>query len=120
MGFMGGIFKVLGFEGEAKVKKRKNKTKATYKLKNEKNVRPNQIDGVPVYYPESLEQGQEFIGFVKKNSAIILSIEYCEKDVATRVIDYVSGFVYGANAKMIDLNNKQLFLLLPEGMEIEE
>ena len=119
MGFMGGIFRALGFEGDSKIKKRKGKTKGTYKLKNDKTVRPNQIDGVPVYYPESFEQGQEFLNFVKDNKAIIMSLEYCDRDIAARIFDYVDGYSFGSGAKIVELNDKN-YLLLPEGMKIEE
>ena len=71
MGFMGVIFRVLGFESESSSKRRKRKTKASYKLKNDKNVRPNQIDGVPVYYPESLEQTKEFLDALEKLREIL-------------------------------------------------
>lgn len=119
MGFMGGLFKVLGFESESKPKaKKQTKTKASYNLNNVKNSKPSQIDGVPVYYPEKSEQCKEFLAFMKEGKAIIISLEYCEKDVEL-ALEYIKGFVFGANAKLVTLNEK-LFLILPEGMEIEE
>lgn len=121
MGFMGSIFKALGFEGEQKVKIKKNKQpKATFKLKDGKVDRVEQIDGIPVYYPETLEQVRDFIDFVKKRKAIIISVESCEKEIEKRILDYLKGFVFGANAKFIVLNEDKLYLILPEGMEVEE
>ena len=119
MGFMGGLFKVLGFESESKPKKeKKSKTKASYNLNDVKNTKPSQIDGVSVYYPEKKEQCKEFLQFIKEDKAIIISLEYCGNE-ESMAIQYINGFVYGANAKIIALNDK-LFLILPEGMEIEE
>lgn len=122
MGFMGGLFKALGFEGETKAtKKVKAKTNnATYMLKSDKALRPNQIDGVPVYYPETFEQAVEFIDFVKNNKAIIISQEFCDKEISRRIYDYMQGFSNGSKSKLITLNEDKLYLLLPEGMEVEE
>lgn len=122
MGFMGGIFKALGFEGDSKpkAKKVKNKTKASFSLKDDKASRPDQIDGVAVYYPESFDQIEEFAVFVKKNRAIIISTEFCDKEVSQRIVDYIKGFTFGCRAKYIVLEEDKLYLILPEGMEIEE
>ncbi len=120
MGFFGGVFKALGFESETKVKKNKKSTKATYKLNSDKYSRTNQIDGVPVYYPENLEQLVEFVEFVKNKKAIIISLQDCDKEMEVRINDYVRGFIKGSNSKIVNLDENKLFLLLPEGMEIEE
>ena len=120
MGFMGGVFKVLGFEGDANSKKKKNNSKASYKLKDDKNSRPNQIDGVPVYYPEKMEQTIEFLEFLRDGKTIIVSLSDCDEGDATRSYDYMSGFANGVKAKIIALNDKKLYLCLPEGMEIEK
>ena len=119
MGFMGGLFKVLGFESESKPKtKKKNKTKASYNLNDSKNSKPSQIDGVPVYYPEKSQQCKDFLSFAKEEKAIIISLEYCKSDESLAV-EYIKGFVDGANAKLVTLSER-LYLILPEGMEIEE
>lgn len=121
MGFMGGIFKALGFESETKVKVKKNsKPKASYRLKDGRVERLEQIDGVPVYYPENIEQVKEFCEFVKDKKAIIVSLESCEKEIGKRIIDFVKGFVFGLNAKFVVLSDEKLYLILPEGMEVEE
>ena len=121
MGFMGGLFKALGFESESKAKSnKKNKTKASYSLKNNKHNRVEQIDGVPVYYPETCGQVKDFVDFVKEDKAIIISIENTSKEEGNRVLDYLDGFVYGTNARLIVLTEEKLYLILPEGMEVEE
>ena len=121
MGFMGGIFKALGFESDTKTKTQKKKNgKASFSLKSTKKSRVNQIDGVPVYYPENINQIKDFIGFVKDGKAVIISCESLSKEENERVMDYMQGFVFGANAKFIDLSDEKLYLILPEGMEIEE
>ena len=116
MGFFGGIFRALGFESDSKSKKMKNKPKASYKLKEENN-RPNQINGVPVYYPENIEQAKEFLLFIKQRKVIILSFDYVDID---KFEDYLDGFICGTNAKKIILDDEKLYLIVPEGIKIEE
>lgn len=120
MGFMGNIFKVLGFEGESKHKaSKKVQTKATYSLKKA-NSRPEQIDGVSVYYPEKKEQVKDFVVFSKSGKAIIISTECLPGDEGERTLDFLNGFVLGANARLVTLTENKLYLILPEGMEVEE
>ncbi len=119
MSFMGNIFKALGFESEEKNKTRAKKTKASYKL-NKNKQRIDEIDGVPVYYPENFLQAKEFVDFVKQKKAIIISLESCDKEIENKILDFLDGFCFGTNAKLINLNENKLYLILPEGMEVEE
>ena len=83
MRIMNYIYKFLGFEGNENKAKRaeKRKTKAAYKLKNGKAVdRVETIDGVPVYYPENLDQTKEFLEFVKAEKAIIICSDLCNSE----------------------------------------
>lgn len=122
MGFMGYIFKALGFESEEqKAKPKKAKTKASYKFKNGQTTsRVDHIDGIPVYYPVSFEQAKDYGQFLKDKKAVIISTESCDKSEASRILDYYRGVVYGMNAKFIVLDEDRLYLILPEGLEVEE
>lgn len=121
MGFMGYIFKALGFESNEAKAPKKAKAKATYKFKNGKPTsRVDHIDGIPVYYPVSFEQAKEYAQFLKDKKAVIISTESCDKNEATRVLDYFRGCVFGLNAKFITLDEDKLYLMLPEGLEVEE
>ncbi len=123
MGFMGYVFKALGFEGsEQKAKPdKKPKTKATYKFKDGKTTnRVDHIDGIPVYYPVTFLQAKDYAQFLKDKKAVIISIESCDKGESQRILDYFHGVTYGMNAKFIVLDEDRLYLLLPEGLEVEE
>ena len=37
-----------------------------------------------------------------------------------KIVDYFQGLAYGLNAKFIVLEEDKLYLILPEGMEVEE
>ena len=121
MGIIGKIFKAFGFENEEKVKPKKNKTKASFKIKDGKiKSRAEEIDGIPVYYPESFLQVKDFAEILKKGNPLIISIEYCEKDLSERVISYFEGVCFALSASQHEIEIGKLFLYLPEGMEIEE
>lgn len=121
MGFWGGIFKAIGFEGDKKVKNASVKSKASYNLNEESSKRPDEIDGVPVYYPENTEQAKEFFSFVKKDKAVIISLDACTREYTKEIFSFIRGFCYGADSKMISLRDDEgLYLILPKGVEIEE
>ena len=121
MGFMGGVFKILGFESEKKAKtEKKQKGKASYSLKKSRSKRIDEIDGIPVYYPENHVQIRDFAGFVLEEKPIIISLDACDKENGEKIIEFLNGFIFGSNAKMLDLQDNKMFLILPEGMEIEE
>lgn len=120
MGFMGGLFKALGFEGEKKPKAEKQKkSKGAYNL-NKTNKRVEQIDGVPVYYPENYDQIGDFLSFVIEGKAIIISLVGCDKESGNRILDFLSGFIFASNARQVCLDENKLYLILPEGIEVEE
>ena len=123
MGFINYIFKYLGFESEdvkAKPKKVK-KAKASFKFKDGKiTTRAEHIDGIPVYYPENFEQAKEYAQFLRDKKAFIISVESCNRENSDRIFEYFHGVAFGMKAKMINLEEDKLYLLLPEGMEVEE
>ncbi|MBQ8444433.1 MAG: cell division protein SepF [Clostridia bacterium] len=121
MGFMGGLFRALGFEGEKKPKaEKKTVSKATYSLNNKGKKRVDQIDGVTVYYPETYDHIYDFAGFVMEGKAIIISLEGCDRENSNRILDFLNGFIFASNARMVNLDENNLYLILPEGMEVEE
>ncbi|MBQ8908768.1 MAG: cell division protein SepF [Clostridia bacterium] len=118
---MGGLFRALGFEGEKKPKaEKKNKTKATYSLNNKGKKRIDQIDGISVYYPEVYEHINDFVCFVMENKPVIISLEGCNEENSKRILDFLDGFIFASNARKINLDDENLYLILPEGMDVEE
>lgn len=121
MGFIGKIFKAFGFEADEKSKPEKNKTKASFKIKHGKvKSRAEEIDGVPVYYPETYLQVSDFADVLKKGNPCIISIEYCDKELSEKILTYFEGVCFVLNANRVEIESEKLFLYLPEGMEIEE
>ena len=115
------LVSVLGFESDEKNKPEKSRTKASFKIKHGKiKSRAEEIDGVPVYYPESYLQVRDFAEILKKGNPCIISIEYCEKPLAERILTYFEGVCFALSATRHEIEENKLYLYLPEGMEVEK
>lgn len=67
--------------------------------------------------PTTFEQSEEICGFLKEKKSIILNLEYVNKDVARRIVDFVSGGVCCLDAHMEKVSNA-IFLIAPTYYEI--
>ena len=119
MKFMDIFYKALGFEtDDVKVTKKKVvKNGASYNLKVSENL-PDEIDGVHVYYPETLDDCRDRVELLKKDTPFILDLRHCGGSEKHKILDYYSGVldVLGAKQEMVD---KNLYIFLPKNFEIE-
>ena len=67
--------------------------------------------------PTSFEQSEEICGFLKEKKSVIVNLEYVNKDVARRIIDFISGGVYSLDAHIQKVSNS-IFLIAPMNYEI--
>ena len=67
--------------------------------------------------PTNFEQAEEICGFLKEKKSIVLNLEYVNKDVARRIIDFVSGGVCSLDAHIQKVSNS-IFLIAPANYEI--
>ena len=67
--------------------------------------------------PTSFEQSEEICGFLKEKKSVIVNLEYVNKDVARRIIDFISGGVYCLDAHIQKVSNS-IFLIAPMNYEI--
>ena len=44
--------------------------------------------------PTTFEQSDEICAFLKERKSVIVNLEYVNKDVARRIVDFISGGVY--------------------------
>ena len=44
--------------------------------------------------PTTFEQSDEICSFLKEKKSVIVNLEYVNKDVARRIVDFISGGVY--------------------------
>ena len=68
--------------------------------------------------PTSFEQSEEICNYLKEKKSIIINLEYVNKDVARRIIDFLSGAVHALNGHIQKVSNS-IFLLAPVNYDIE-
>lgn len=67
--------------------------------------------------PTSFEQSDEICGFLKEKKSVIVNLEYVNKDVARRIVDFISGGVYALDGYIQKVSNS-IFLVAPSNYEI--
>lgn len=93
--------------------------KSFIKKNNNKVVTMPQTQSVRmvISQPTSFEQSEEICGFLKEKKSVIVNLEYVNKDVARRIVDFISGGVYALDAHIQKVSNS-IFLIAPINYEI--
>ena len=93
--------------------------KKSFIKKNNKVVAmpQNQSIRMVISQPTSFEQSEEICGFLKEKKSVIVNLEYVNKDVARRIVDFISGGVYALDAHIQKVSNS-IFLIAPINYEI--
>lgn len=119
--------KVLGFMGfeeeeveileeeemagsEEDISKRK-KGGTLFSLHSQKNIR------VVVCEPKAFEDCQPIADNLKNRRPVIVNLEEADKELAKRVVDFVSGTTYALSGSMQKVGNG-IFLFVPSNMDI--
>ena len=92
---------------------------------NTNNNKKNKVVGMPgvqqvkviISQPNSFEQSEEICEHLKEKKSIIVNLEYVNKDVARRIIDFISGAVYALDGNIQKISNS-IFLVAPYNYEI--
>ncbi len=85
----------------------------------------NKVVGMPgmqqvkvvISQPSTFEQSEEICEHLKDKKSVILNLEYVNKDVARRIIDFVGGAAYALDGNMQKISNS-IFLVAPFNYEI--
>lgn len=67
--------------------------------------------------PTSFEQSEEICNYLKERKSVIVNLEYVNKDVARRVVDFISGAVHALDGHIQKISNS-IFLIAPTNYEI--
>ncbi len=67
--------------------------------------------------PTSFEQSEEICNYLKERKSIIVNLEYVNKDVARRIVDFISGAVHALDGHIQKVSNA-IFLIAPVNYEI--
>ena len=77
----------------------------------------NQSVRMVISQPTTFEQSEEICGFLKEKKSVIVNLEYVNKDVARRIVDFISGGVFSLDAHIQKISNS-IFLIAPMNYEI--
>ena len=93
--------------------------KSFIKRNNSKIVAMPQAQSIKmvISQPTSFEQSEEICGFLKEKKSVIVNLEYVNKDVARRIVDFISGGVFSLDAHIQKVSNS-IFLIAPVNYEI--
>lgn len=72
---------------------------------------------VVISQPTSFEQSQEICENLKDKKAVIVNLEYVNKEVARRIVDFMSGAVFAVDGQIQKVSNS-IFLIAPFNYEI--
>lgn len=67
--------------------------------------------------PTNFEQSEEICNYLKDKKSVIVNLEYVNKDVARRIIDFISGAVHALNGHIQKVSNA-IFLIAPVNYDI--
>jgi len=117
--------KVLGFIG-VEVKDAEEPEDENQSL-NEASARPNRSNVVSLHNsrpfklvvvkPLVFEQVQVIADHLKSRRPVIINLEGTEKDIAKRILDFVSGTAYALNGSMQRISHL-IFLFVPSNVEV--
>ncbi len=67
--------------------------------------------------PTTFEQSEEICEYLKERKSVIVNLEYVNKDVARRIVDFISGAVHALDGHIQKISNA-IFLIAPTNYEI--
>ena len=132
--FMNKMWNVLGVDNEEDFDYDADYENASVPYTEEKenttNIAPvttkkNKVVGMPgmqqvrviISQPSTFEQSEEICEHLKEKKSIIVNLECVNKDVARRIVDFISGAVYGLDGNIQKISNS-IFLVAPFNYEI--
>ena len=67
--------------------------------------------------PTTFEQSEEICNFLKEKKSVIVNLEYVNKEVARRIVDFISGGIFALDGHIQKVSNS-IFLIAPYNYEI--
>ena len=137
MGFGDWLMKGLGFDSKKKDKtvveepvddKYANfnmhvkQTETTTETNNRNNFQADTFnlgmrDNLIIYSPSTMKEIQSAVDSLRQNQSVMLDLEKIGDEDRTRVLDFISGAIYGLNGSIHRFKDDS-FILTPEGKKI--
>ena len=108
------------YEFEDEKDEEEGEERGLFGTKKTKIINMPQVQAVKmvITQPTSFEQSEEICNYLKDKKSIIVNLEYVNKDVARRIIDFLSGAVHALNGHIQKVSNS-IFLVAPVNYDIE-
>ena len=68
-----------------------------------------------VMQPTSFDDAQDVCDHLKEKKPVVINLEYADKDTARRLIDFLSGAVYGVDGHIQKVSST-IFLIVPSSL----
>lgn len=81
------------------------------------NIPQTQSIKMVISQPTTFEQSEEICNYLKERKSVIVNLEYVNKDVARRIVDFISGSVHALDGHIQKISNS-IFLIAPINYEI--
>ncbi len=81
------------------------------------NMPQTQSIKMVISQPTTFEQSEEICNYLKERKSVIVNLEYVNKDVARRIVDFISGAVHALDGHIQKISNS-IFLIAPTNYEI--
>lgn len=72
---------------------------------------------VVIMQPETFDDAQDVSNHLKDKKPIIVNLEFLEKELAQRIVDFLSGSVYALDGNIQKISNG-IFLVAPHNVDI--
>lgn len=125
---MNKIYGLFGIEREDEVDEYDNDVDYDYEEEEEKpdrrffgrkvvNINPENQIRMIIAKPTNFDQTEDICECLKEKKSIIVNLEYVNKDIARRIVDFMSGAVQALNGHIEKVSNS-IFLFAPFNYEI--
>lgn len=96
-----------------------NKEESDYTVKKGKVVNINTTTQlkVVVVTPESFDEAKDIAEHLKQKKPVVINLESVEKDIARRIVDFLSGAVYSLDGNIQKISTG-IFLIAPYNVGI--
>ena len=74
-------------------------------------------DNLIIYAPSTMKEIQSAVDCLRQNQSVMLDLEKIGDDDRTRVLDFISGAIYGLNGSIHRFKDDS-FIITPEGKKI--
>lgn len=70
-----------------------------------------------VMQPNTFDDAQDVCDHLKEKKPVVINLEYADKETARRLIDFLSGAVYGVDGHIQKVSNT-IFLIVPFNVDV--